>query len=184
MATDSKVTECVKEVPHLNNTPGLRNCLLPKWVIVPGGTQSQPHLLSPPGTILSVCVHGQLLWQLIKSYTYTVHKLLDKYRHTVKSKGDLGKGRNVSSTSQHGVLVLLPRPILQSFFLSSRDFAAGMSASFSSFLGSVATARRMASHIPPINTAQNKFSNGAKGSWIPSRRAESLKYTKKMTTPK
>lgn len=125
-----------------------------------------------------------LLWQLIRSYTYTVHKLLDKYRHTVKSKGDLGKGRNVSSTSQHGVLVLLPRPILQSFFLSSRDFAAGMSASFSSFLGSVATARRMASHIPPINTAQNKFSNGAKGSWIPSRRAESLKYTKKMTTPK
>lgn len=40
------------------------------------------------------------------------------------------------------------------------------------------------SQIPPKNKAHIKFSNGMKGSWMPSMIDESLKYTKNITIPK
>lgn len=69
----------------------------------------------------------------------------------------------------------------QSFFLSSFVF---VGTSVSSLVSVLVTARLMASHIPPINMAQKRFSNGANGSWIPNNMADNLKQTKKMTTPK
>lgn len=40
------------------------------------------------------------------------------------------------------------------------------------------------SQMPPKKIAQHRFSNGKKGSWMPNRIEDSLKYTKNMTIPK
>lgn len=40
------------------------------------------------------------------------------------------------------------------------------------------------SQTPPKKRAQDKFSNGTNGSWMPNKIDDNLKYTKKMTMPK